>query len=131
MILIDTSVWISFLDKSDINHSKAQKIFTEYHQNEIGIFDHIYTEVLTVLRIKVSEKSCHKFADFVSKLETQLVISDREIFTLAKFLFFNFKKLSFTDSLLLASARITKSNLSTFDKNLQKAWTKICEALDN
>lgn len=122
MIMIDTSVWVALLDKGDSLHKKAKDAVRNVQPNQLKIFDHIYIETLTVIRNKVSDFYCEQFIKFLKNCNLEINLTSRKILTLATFLFFQFKKLSFPDCLIMASAKINKAELITFDKALKKAW---------
>lgn len=124
MIMLDTAVWIALMKTDDTNHNKAKKMVKKIHPSEVEVFDHIYVETLTVLRYKLTAPACKKFVDFLKRFKKQIVLSNKEIFTYANKLFFRHSDLSFTDCLLISSAKINNAKLLTFDKNLQKAWEK-------
>lgn len=125
MTMLDTAIWIALMKNDDTNHQLAKEIVKEVHLQDLEIYDHIYMETLTVLRNKVSELACHQFANFFKELKINIVISNGKILALANILFFQFKKLSFTDCMIIASAKLARAQLFTFDKYLQKAWDYI------
>lgn len=120
--MIDTSVWVSLMRRADHNHDKAKQLVFNINPFELQVFDHVYFEILTVLRNKISDEACIKFINFIKDFKKHIIISSKKIITLANFLFFKYKKLSFTDCLLMASAKTNKAELITFDKELNKAW---------
>lgn len=126
MIIIDTSVWVSLFVLSDSNHDKAKNLFLSIRHNEVLVFDYIYAESLNVLRSKFNEDNCNIFINFINELEDSIRFSDPAITRLATEYFFEFKKLSFTDCLILASAKLNDYEIATFDTDLQKAAT-LCE----
>jgi predicted nucleic acid-binding protein len=121
MIIVDTSVWVSLFVRSDSNHDKAKKIFLSIRHNEVVVFDYIYAESLNVLRSKFDEENCNIFITFVNELDDSIRFSDPAITRLATEYFFQFKKLSFTDCLILASAKVNDYEIATFDTELMKA----------
>lgn len=125
MTILDTSVWISLLNKQDSTHQKARKLIEELKGCSFEIMDSIYSETLTVLRNKVSERQCIAFTRLLRDASMKITLSSSKVFTQANFFFFQFNKLSFTDCLLLAAAKLNNAELVTFDKNLQKAWNKV------
>lgn len=123
MIIIDTSLWVSFLNPADSNHDRAKQIFLSIKAKEIIVFDYIYTESMTVFRSKVADEYCIRFTQFLRDWQISIFFIDQIIVRLANIYFFQFKKLSFTDCLILASAKINNYELSTFDNALEKAAT--------
>lgn len=125
MMIIDSAIWIAFLKKDDSCHELAKHVFQKLSLNEMLIYDHIYSEVMTVLRNRVSEEACMSFKNFFEDLDVPILLVNDIIFMLANLYFLLFKKLSFTDCIMLASSKIYQHELRTFDKNLQKAWEKV------
>lgn len=125
MIILDTSVWIALLDQNDSCRNRAIKIVANINSGFLKVFDHIYSEVLTVLRNKALEQECPKFVNFLQTTKIKVNLINENMLTLANFFFFQYKKLSFTDCLLLAAAKTTNAELITFDKELKKIWEKM------
>ena len=123
--MIDSSIWVALLDKDDSCRDRAMIELENLENTEIEVYDHIYGEVLTVLRNKRSNYHCTGFCELLEILRVKIKLTSENIFTLANKFFFQFKKLSFTDCLLMASAKIHNAKLLTFDKNLKKAWTAL------
>lgn len=124
MIILDTAVWVALFKRDDTCHELANKLLKGIRYEDLWVFEHTYSETLTVLRSKISEKACWVFKKFFETFKIEIIISDEKIFTLANGYFFLYKNLSFTDSLILASAILNNLQLITFDKELQKAWLK-------
>lgn len=124
MKILDTAVWVALFKKDDACHGLANKLLKGVKYEDLVVFDHTYNETITVLRAKVSEKACWIFRKFFETFQIEIILSDEKIFTLANGYFFLYKNLSFTDSLILASAILNSLQLITFDKDLQKAWIK-------
>mgnify|MGYP001558614600 FL=1 len=125
MILIDTSVWIALIDSQDSCHSRAKDIVKDIFHEDVGIFDHIYGEILTVLRNKTSNEKCLKFVEYLKYTKININFCSKESFFMAQEFFFRFRKISFIDSLLMAFAKEINSDLITFDKELKKAWNQV------
>lgn len=123
MKIIDTSIWVSFFNPADSNNSIAHNIFLTSETGDIVVFDYIYTESMNVFRAKFSDNYCTNFSRFLTDLEIPVRLVEPGTVKLANIYFFQFKKLSFTDCLMLASAKINNYELSTFDDALQKAAT--------
>lgn len=121
MIIIDTSIWVSFFIPNDSNHEKAKQLILNKNSEDIILSEYIYTESLNVFRAKFTEKNSKNFTEFLNYLDISLSYSDSTIIRLATKYFFHFKKLSFTDCLILASAKINDYQIATFDIDLQKS----------
>lgn len=122
MIMLDTSLWIALLDSTDSCREKAINIVKSIESENLYIFDYIYAETLTVLRNKALDVKLHELTGFLEAGNLKVNISDSTMFSMANELFFRYKKLSFVDCTLMATAKIKKGHLLTFDKQLQKAW---------
>lgn len=122
---MDTSVWISLLDEEDSCNERARNIVRNICYQDLEIMDHLYAEILTVLRNKISDQQCYRFSNFLKNAGLKITLITREVLNLANFVFFKSSKLSFTDCLLIASAKLSGADLVTFDKNLEKEWNKV------
>ncbi|MBI2634137.1 PIN domain-containing protein [Candidatus Peregrinibacteria bacterium] len=125
MIMIDTSIWIALLDKTDNCHRQAISALNGIYYRDIGICDQIYGETLTVLRNKLHEQKCYEFYKFINDQGVNTMLSDRHVLMLSMHYFFLYRKLSFVDCLLMATAKLNNAELLTFDKSLKKAWDSI------
>ncbi len=121
MKIVDTSVWVSFFNPEDSNNNKARNIFLATKAEDIIVFDYIYTESMNVLRAKFTDDYCINFSGFLNYLGIPVSLGAPIVIRLANIYFFQFKKLSFTDCLILASAKINNYEIATFDDALQKA----------
>lgn len=125
MILLDSSIWISVLKEDDTQHEKGLKIMDAIDRKNITLLDCIYSETLTVLKQKTSLKICFEFLRLLKKMNLAVTVSDIPQIELAHHVFFSENnKLSFTDCLLLATAKINEAELITFDQELRKYWEK-------
>ncbi len=121
MTILDSSVWIAFFNRDDSQRNRARKLFPYLNTKEIIILDHIYAEIMNVLRQKSGNNQCIRFKKFLSIFGIQIVLTTRDVMSMANKYFFKFKKLSFTDCLILSSSKINDYNLITFDNALEKA----------
>ncbi len=122
MMMIDSSIWVALFDKNDSCHAEAVKLMENLNSKFIKLINHVYAEVLTVLKNKKLNNECQKFINFLSITKIKINFSNENSFTLANFLFFQFKKLSFADCLLISMSNLNNTELMTFDKALKKAW---------
>jgi len=126
MILFDSSIWVALANENDPQHEKSIGLLDILEQNQISIPDFIFTETLTVLKIKSSLETCSKYLKILKVLNIDIILTETNQYELAYKIFFNEeKKLSFTDCLLMATAYLENGNLITFDKSLEKAWNLI------
>ncbi len=119
-IIIDTSVWIAMLIKSDSNHAKSLKYKSLIMLEQI-MPDLIFYETLTVLRNKSKDNNTlNLFIGFTNE-NTDMTIrlfyeNNRDVLKL----FVNEHKdsLSYIDTLLLFLSR--EYHILTFDEKLKK-----------
>jgi predicted nucleic acid-binding protein len=120
MIILDSNIWIAYLNKSDSQHRKAVSLFGQI-KDEILITEYIIIEVATVLAMRVDKNIADDFIRFVTDNTDIQVLSSSENF-LSKSIeyFFEYKDndLSFVDISLLALSK--NYELYTFDKELKK-----------
>ena len=124
MVLLDSSVWIAYFNVNDRCHNAAIDILLEL-KNHSALSEHAYEEVLNVLRIKFKNYGCANFVKFLDDHEVEIVMSDEHILSVANSFFFEHKKLSFSDSLILATAILNDLKLVTFDKEMEKVYSKL------
>ncbi len=125
MIILDSNIWIAFLNVDDVNHKKAEKIFEETKE-KIILTEYILLETVTVLSQKVDKEVSDRFIDGVVNNRDIEILPSSEEFLNGVIKFYLPKKnknLSFVDySLLYLSKKI---KVITFDKTLQR------EIIDN
>ena len=121
MTILDSNVWIAFLNESDSQHKKAEKVFNVILL-PIGMPEYIIAEVASVLAMRASKTIADKFIDIaLDNQDIQIIFSSRSFFTGAMESFKNSKQkqLSFVDSVLLYLSQ--NHEIITFDENLRKA----------
>ncbi len=124
MYILDSSFLISLVNEQDSNYKKAIKKFSKLKEIELVLIDYVYGETLTVIRMKVGNKYTKNFMEMIEDLKLKINFSSNEIFKLANKIFFSAKELSFVDSIVLATATKSKSQILTFDKQLIKYLDK-------
>lgn len=120
--IIDTCVWIALFHENDSTHSRALEVTREYYGSNVWIPDFVFGETLSVLRRKADPEKCQNFVKFLDQVGVEMVLTQQDYYKKALRYFFQFKGLSFFDCLLLVCAMDNKSNLLTFDRELEKAW---------
>jgi predicted nucleic acid-binding protein len=124
MIVLDSNVWIGFLNSNDSLHSLCDEVFTKIADEPILVPDHIITEVFTVLRQKAGNQVAVDFLNLLNS-STQLKKTQLNPTDFENFMKFcaesSFEKLSFTDELMRYIQEIHDFFIITFDKDLQKA----------
>lgn len=120
MIIIDSNIWIAYLNKNDSQHRKAVSFMSEVKEGVL-ITEYIILEVATVLAMKIDKRAADSFVDFVTNNRDIEVLSssgDNFYKTLDFFLKYKKNNLSFIDLSLLALSK--KYQVFTFDRNLEK-----------
>lgn len=124
MLILDSNVWIAYLNKDDSLHPKAQKTLQPIIEKDQQIIlpEYIILEICSILLIKVNKLSADNFLNFVlNNQNIKILYSDVVFFTKLVSFFKNqtSKQLSFVDIALLY---LSKSYpVITFDKKLEKA----------
>ncbi|MEK7649203.1 MAG: PIN domain-containing protein [Patescibacteria group bacterium] len=120
MTILDSSVWIAWLDKDDSQHGRAEKVFEQV--SDIVVPEYVILEVCTVL----SRKKGHAFAEqflslAVENSDITILLSSEDLFykTVDSFKKVFRRRLSFADSMLAVLSR--SYTILTFDNTLQKA----------
>ncbi|MEA2088910.1 MAG: PIN domain-containing protein [Patescibacteria group bacterium] len=121
MIILDSNIWISFLDKNDNQHKKAVKIM-EKIDCDIVVPEYVIIEVCTVLLKKTNKKIADGFIEIAfNNQNTKVLFFDEYFFNIFvnNFKSIQNKNLSFIDIALLYLSETY--DVITFDKNLEKA----------
>ena len=116
MIILDSCVWIALLREADSQHQKALKLFPTLNVGDIRMFDCIFSEVLSVLRLRSSDQDCEAFLNLLNYLNIDLEFISEENFINSVPKFFEHQKASFVDSILL-QLKAEGYEIITFDKN--------------
>ncbi len=119
MQILDSNIWIAFLNKNDSQHKKAENIFSRLNA-KILLPEYIVLEVCSVLNQKVSKKTADLFLKiaFLNK-DVKILPSEDFVETVSLFIERKDGKLSFVDVLLLYLSE--KNEIISFDKDLKKA----------
>lgn len=119
MTIVDSSVWIAWLDKDDSQHAQAEKIFEQEHTFVVP--EYVISEVCTVL----SRKKGHAYAEqfltlMLENVDITILFSNKELFheTVENFKAVCRRRLSFVDSMLAVLSR--SYTILTFDRALQR-----------
>jgi predicted nucleic acid-binding protein len=121
MIVLDSSVWIAFLNKKDSQHNKAEK-FLESIQSKIIVPEYVILEVCSVLLAKVGKKTANLFLEIIMDNQDIEVLFSNKIFFLELVEYFKNilrKNLSFVDIALLYLSN--SYEVATFDNKLKRA----------
>ncbi len=123
MVILDSNVWIAFLNKNDSNHKKADEIFNKLanRREKIIITEYILLEVVTVLSQKVGKKLADQFIEIAGNTKRIEIISSSADFlndVLTFYLKQKNRNLSFVDYSLLYLSR--QYEILTFDKELKR-----------
>lgn len=121
-MILDSCVWIALLNEKDSLHRKAITLFQDISIDTVGIPDHVYSEILTILRLRASEEACFQFLQLVKDHDITLFFANRHDISFTTAIFLEHKKLSFVDSLLLYWKKNKGAKVITFDKALEKCF---------
>ncbi|MFA6918349.1 MAG: PIN domain-containing protein [Candidatus Gracilibacteria bacterium] len=123
-MILDSSVWIALVRDEDSQHEKCEALIDLWDKEDLELYDFTFAETLNVLKRKTSPRTCYNFLKFLERINLNVRVSTLAQLELANELFFNnFKNnLSFTDYLLIASAKLQKAEILTFDKRLEDFW---------
>jgi len=119
-VVLDSNIWIAFLNKSDSQHKKAVKTFKEI-ENKIIVPEYIILEVCSVLSIRASKKTADKFLEIVlENNDIQILLSNEFLFknTIREFKKTTSRKFSFVDIYLSYLSQSVK--VITFDERLRR-----------
>lgn len=125
MVLIDASVWVAIMNGEDSQHLKAADLIEQFFWDEVEVLDHMYAETLNVLRRKSSVDHCRKFVSFLRKRKIPFLLCESNSLDLANQIFFSHPKLSFTDALIIATAKLYGHEIISFDENLLRVWRSV------
>lgn len=125
MVILDSSVWIAFLNKKDAQHKKAEKIFISI-SGVVAITEYVILEVCSVLAMRVGKKEADGFVDMVFQNKDVKILFSSPLFfmsTIGVFKDFGKNKLSFVDCSLLHLS--SEYEVVTLDKSLGSAVKKL------
>ncbi len=122
MIILDSNVWIAFLNTDDSQHKKAIKVFGEINGKKVIMPEYIFLEICTILRLRTNKEVTDSFVRYIlSNRDVDVLLSDKNLFGETIRLFLENKKISFIDTSLVALANTYK--VISFDKQLVKYLT--------
>lgn len=119
-LILDTNVWIAYLEKADSQHEKALYVFGLIDQ-KIWIPEYVLVEMLNFLVIKVGkDRADEVLTMFFHNRDVEILWNSEEFRAqlLSFFLSNKFEKISFVDQSLLLLSK--KYRVLTFDKRLAK-----------
>ena len=126
MILLDTSLVVSYSIETDVNHAKADQVMKGVFGNAYGralVSNFIFDECVTVIFAKSKSRSLATKVGESLKSSTEILEVDRAVFEDSWVLFKNQTntKLSFTDctSVAIMEKRGIR-NIATFDEDFMK-----------
>ncbi len=119
-LILDTNIWIAYLEKADSQHEKALHVFDLIDQ-KIWIPEYVLIEILNFLVIKVGKNRADEVLTMFFHNRDLEILWNSEEFRAQLLSFFvsnKFEKLSFVDQSLLFLSK--KYKVVTFDKVLAK-----------
>ena len=124
MAVVDASVWIAWFKKDDKFLKQAEQIIQSVSSNQerVRIPAIAFTEVAGVIkRITKDNDAAWESVLFMKDLEPEVFINFGELEPIATEIAIK-HSLKGADACYLAVAKMTKSNLYTFDKQQQEAF---------
>ena len=123
MAVIDASVWIAWFREDDVFHKQAKHIFQTLNPNQkISIPAIAFTEVAGVMKRTSKDNNVARRAVlFMKEMETKVFSNLNELKPIATEIAIT-HSIRGADAYYLAVAKMTKSNLYTFDKQQQEAF---------
>jgi|GEM_PF-3174847 len=130
-VLVDSDFLIALYSEHDTNHRKAHRLLEILSQNEtatlsLSIF--VYSETLTVLAQRVSQKTAHFFMDDIREQGIEIIMDIHEVFEEAENIFRSqrSKNVSFVDAVNIALMRNNHFDaLLSFDHDYRKNRIKL------
>lgn len=116
--LIDSSVFIAFYIKDDSCHQEAVELLSEIDSGTMLLHTYVIQEVVTVLTYKANLKLANQFISDVENANNVSILPADVVRDIHSFQSLG-KRVSFTDSTLLATATQYRLPLVTFDKQLR------------
>ncbi len=119
-LILDTNVWIAYLEQSDSQHQKATNVF-ELIDQKIWIPEYVLVEILNFLVIKIGKNRADEVLTMFFHNRDLEILWNSEEFRAQLLSFFvsnKIEKLSFVDQSLLFLSK--KYRVVTFDKKLDK-----------
>ena len=115
--ILDSSVWIAYLDKEDSQHTKAEQLLEGVHPSTVFVTEYILLEVTSVLKQKGQYQKAKDFIQKAYGIRYIPSVTHHEQ-TCRLFIETNDTHLSFVDmSLVHLSQYYT---IMTFDRQLQR-----------
>ena len=124
MVVLDSNIWIAYLDQKDERHEKAEEMYDQL-DDDIIFPEYIYLEVGSFLIRRKKEASFALFAEIAEQnVDIQLLPSSPEFFyeVRKKFRHLQSHRLSFVDVSLLVLSR--SYTVMTFDQTVYKLLKK-------
>ncbi|KYK36271.1 MAG: hypothetical protein AYK19_08910 [Theionarchaea archaeon DG-70-1] len=120
MILIDSCVFVAYTNTKDQHHEKAVEILKDVNEGTYGrafFSDYIFSEVLTVILLRVGFDKAKEFGSYLLSSEFELLRVDEKIFKRTWEIFCEVQNMSFTDCTNLALVEVFEiKKIATFDK---------------
>lgn len=119
-LILDTNVWIAYLEQADSQHEKALSIFDLIDQ-KIWIPEYVLVEILNFLVIKIDKNRADEVLTMFFHNKDIEIIWNSEEFRAQLLSFFvsnKIEKLSFVDQSLLFMSK--RYRVVTFDRELAK-----------
>lgn len=122
MTILDTNVWVAYLNTGDAQHAKAARLLAKHAWTQLVIPEYVIVETTTILAQRASKQTADRFLEYVlDNRDVTVLFAYRELFDQAVLAFQRqrSKRLSFVDTALLTLANEYK--VITFDTALARA----------
>ncbi len=116
--IVDSSVFVSFYHKYDVNHVKALQVMAELEHKFLVVHPYVIQEVITVLTYKAGNKVATQFISDIFENAPDVLIPPLNMQENIEFFKTLNKKISFTDAVLVNLSRTLRLPVVTFDRQI-------------
>lgn len=116
-VILDTSVWVAFLNTEDSQHTKAQKLMDEM-TDQVLVPEYVLVETASVLKNYRRHAEAIEFVKMTLADAATFISSDSLVYETGELFCSRNDGLSFIDTALLVLSETYR--VITFDKRLQK-----------
>src|SRR3989344_2009959 len=116
--IVDSSVFVSFYHKYDVNHARALQVMAELEHKFLVVHPYVLQEVITVLTYKAGNKVATQFISDIFENAPYVLIPPLNMQENIEFFKILNKKISFTDATLINLSRTLRLPVVTFDRQI-------------
>jgi predicted nucleic acid-binding protein len=121
--VIDSNIFVAFYYDGDVDHKRALQILRELNSQLLVVHPYVIQETATVLAYKLGQLAA---VNFLNDLENSVNVSIPPVdvkIDIKNFISLQ-KKISFTDSSLIALAKQLNAQMVTFDRQMLSIFKK-------